>query len=95
MAESTTRNLEELDLNKVNFFELLAHTADNMKEKLVMQLIILVGKGDPSALRILEKALLQAAPADEKNKPIPILGGITQTQNVVSSNDGAPQNPPA
>lgn len=87
-----TKNLEPLDLTKVDFFELLAHTAETMKESLVMQLIILVGKGDPAALRILETAFKLATPVDDKNKPIPILGGITQTQNVVQSNDRAPQN---
>lgn len=93
MVASTTKNLEPLDLSKVDFFELLAHTADSMKQSLVMQLIPLIGKGDPSALRLLEKALLQSTAGDNKNKPIPILGGITQKQNVVQGNDSSPKNP--
>lgn len=95
MVVSTTKNLEPLDLSKVDFFELLAHTADSMKQSLVMQLIPLVGKGDPAALRLLEKALLQSSTVDNKNKPIPILGGLTQNKDVVQSNDSPPQNPKA
>lgn len=92
MAEFTTKRQEKLDLTKIDFFGLLAHTAEDMKETLIMSLIPLIGKGDPAALRLLETAFKLATPVDEKNKPIPILGGITQTQNVVQGNDGAPQN---
>jgi len=89
MAESTMKNLAELDLTKVDFFGLMAQTADEMKEILVMQLVILAGKGDPAALRILEKAFAETKPKDEKNKPIPILGGITQP-NALPGNYSTP-----
>jgi hypothetical protein len=95
MTQTSPR--QPLDLNKINFFELLAHTANDMKTSLVVQLVDLAGKGDPAALRILETAFKMAAPQDEKNKPIPILGGITQIKDekqidAVFANNGVKEN---
>lgn len=85
---------ERLDLNKVDFFELLASAANETKQGLVLDLLALARKGDSAAVRLLEKALIGSAANDESNGPIPILGGITQKKsNALQSNDGVIQNP--
>lgn len=87
-------NREKLDLDNVDFFELLAHAGNAAKTKLIPQLIQLISQGDPAAIRLLEKAFTETKPKDEKNRPIPILGGITQQykQNAIQSDNSAVQN---
>lgn len=91
---------ERIDLEKIDFFDLLAHELNNpgTKAKLVMSIIAGIGKNDPAAIKIMQTALEKSVQKTE-NKPIPILGGITQQNklelNVVPSNDSAPQDPRA
>lgn len=78
-----------LDLKNIDFFELLATTANDMKGSLVASLVTLAGEGDPAALRILEKALVKKED-DEGSQPIPILGGITQVNAIQTNNSAVP-----
>lgn len=66
-----------------SFMEVLANATNSQKRELVQKLLLSIqlNKGDPAAWRIIEKALIETKPKDEKNRPIPILGGITQTIN--------------
>ena len=80
---------ERLDLTKIDLLGLLSHIADEQKGKLAIELLQLARSGDPAALRLLEKAMSEAKPKDEKNRPIPILGGITQNKDVIPSDDSA------
>ncbi len=71
-----------LDLEKIDFFGMLAHVANEQKQGLVLDLVQMVREGDPAAIRLLEKALVDQKPQDTKNRPIPILNGITQTKTL-------------
>ena len=83
---------EKLDLNKIDLLGLLSHIADEQKGKLAIELLELARSGDPAALRLLEKAMSEAKPKDEKNRPIPILGGITQNPNALQSDNSPVSN---
>lgn len=53
-----------------DFYTLLASTAEEDKERLVMSILRQVQNGDSAALKILEKALLQRQTTSETGKPI-------------------------
>lgn len=69
------------NLDGDSFLETLANATNSRKKELVSSLIASIqsGKVDATVWRIIEKALVDSKPKDDKNKPIPILGGITQT----------------
>lgn len=71
---------DPIDVDASDFFSILAHSANAQKGTLVTEVLELVRKGDASATRLLEKALMASAP-DDATKPIPILGGITQIKD--------------
>lgn len=83
---------EPLDPKKYSFWELLAFNANAGKNNIIMGILSAAGKGDKNALEMVKQALDEVTPQEEKNKPIPILGGITQKTNGVSSDDRGPQN---
>lgn len=53
-----------------DFYSLLANTAEEDKERLVMSILQKVREGDSAALKILEKALLQKQNAGTDGRPI-------------------------
>ena len=53
-----------------DFYTLLAQTAEEDKERLVMSILSQVKNGDAAALKILEKALLQKQNTGSDGKPI-------------------------
>lgn len=69
----------KLDLENVDFFELLAHAADEQKTGLVQDVVQLVRKGDAAAVRLLETAFKKVNP--DEFAPMPILGSITQIKD--------------
>ena len=91
-ADINTR--EMLDMKKTDLLGLFAYEVNRDKDKVVMALMELIKQGDPASLKMLEKAFNELKPQDEKNRPIPILMGITQKRNV-SSNNSVEQDPRA
>lgn len=73
-------------MKKTDLLGLLAHAANQDKSGVVMAMMKLIKEGDQGALKMLEKAFAELKPQDEKNRPIPILNGITQTKTLSSDN---------
>lgn len=71
------------------FLEMLANATNAKKAVLVRDLLksIREGHADATVWRMIEKALVDSKPKDEKNKPIPILGGVTQDNQSIKLNN--------
>lgn len=78
---------EPTKLEGDSFMEMLANATNSRKKELVQNLItsIQLGKVDATVWRIIEKALIDSKPKSEKDRPIPILGGITQQKEIIKT----------
>ncbi len=75
-----------IDPNKYTLSEWLAIEADRSKGSIIMGILKAATEGDRSAIQMIKEALDEATPDSDKNKPIPILMGITQHHAVTSDN---------
>lgn len=70
MVKTKQTPTETPELEDQDFYTLLANTAEEDKVRLVMSILEQVKRGDSSALKILEKALLQKQSSGTDGRPI-------------------------